>query len=224
MSKSILTALFSMLFLAAQAQIKPKQEDWFFYDYTYDFMTNAPAGVNQEFIPNGHTISLLKERVFGNGKFAIAGGIDYSSQAYYSNLYVSTDLSDGKEVFQILNTDSIERNRLYTEFFDAIFELRYRTLPNNKGKFFRWYLGVKGGVRVNSISRLRTDNAIVSFENLGMLNRYRFGTYTRIGYSWFNLYAYYGLSEIFTDGALINANNAEVTGITPLSVGISIIF
>tara|TARA_R110002072_G_scaffold166964_6_gene320355 strand:- start:2642 stop:3316 length:675 start_codon:yes stop_codon:yes gene_type:complete len=224
MKKIIFTSLLSMAFLASFAQIKPKQEDWFFYDYTYDFMTLAPAGVSQEFIPNGHTISLLKEKVFGNGKFAIAGGIDYSSQAFYSNLYVSTDLSDGEEIYQILDTDSIERNRLYTEFIDAIFELRYRTLPNDDGKFFRWYVGLKGGVRVQSTSRLRTNNAIVSFENLGMLNRYRYGVYTRMGYGWFNLYAYYGLAELFTDGALINAGNASVTGIQPVSIGISLIF
>lgn len=224
MMKLSFSLVLSLVFFSSFAQIKPKTEDWFFYDYTYDFFSNAPDGIAQEFVPNGHTISFLKEKSYGKGKFAIALGLDYSSQVYYSNLHVSTNLVDGEEIFQVLNTDSIERNRLSMEFIDALFELRYRTMANEKGKFFRWYLGVKGGIRVESISRLRTQNAIVSYENLGFLNRYRYGAYTRIGYGWFNLYAYYGLSEIFTDGALINGNNADVTGITPISVGISVIF
>lgn len=224
MIKTVLTSILSMAFTASFAQIKPKQEDWFFYDFTYDFMTNAPSGVSQDFVPYGHTFSLMKEKNLGAGNFSVAIGLDYSRQSYFSNLYVSTDLSDGDEIYQVLDTDSVKRNRLTTNFIDAIFELRYRTSPNSKGKFFRCYVGIKGGVLVSNASRLITDHATVTFENLGSLSPYRYGAYTRIGYGWVNLFAYYGLNEIFRDGDLINGNNASVTGVTPVSIGLSIIF
>ena len=150
MVKLSFSIFLSLIFVSSFAQIKPKTEDWFFYDYTYDFMLNAPKGISQDFIPNGHTFSFLKEKSFGKGNFAIAGGVDYSVQSYYSNLYVSTDLSNGDEIFQVLGSDSIESNKLRTDFIDAIFELRFRTLPNAKGKFFRFYIGATAGARVSS--------------------------------------------------------------------------
>lgn len=223
MKKILLTSILSLVFITLFAQIKPKQEDWFFADFGYDYLLNSPDGISQSFIPFSFSGSIMKEKPFGKGKFAIAGGLGYTGHSFYNNLGISTDLSSGKEKFRILDTDSIERNRLTSEYIDAIFELRYRTLPNTNGKFFRWYVGVKGGVRVNSISRLRTKNAIVSYENLGALNRYKYGAYTRIGYGWINIYAYYGLSELFTEGVIVNGNNEAVTGIRPLSIGISVV-
>lgn len=223
MKKIILTVILSLAFIASFAQIKPKQEDWFFYDYSFDFMTNAPSGVSQEVIPYGHTFSLMKEKNVGSQNFFYAIGLDYSRQSNFSNLYVSTDLSDGEEIFQILDTDSIKRNRLTSNFIDAIFELRLRTSPNSKGKFYRCYVGIKGGVLISSASRLITNQATVTYENLGSLNPYRYGAYARIGYGWVNLFAYYGLSDVFRKGKLINGNNASVTGMTPVSIGLSFI-
>lgn len=222
MKKVLFSIAFCALYISAQAQIKPKTQDWFFYDYTYDSYLNAPDAIEQNFIPNGHTLSFLLDKGFGKGNFAIAYGIDYSSQSYYSNMVISTDISTGDEVFGIMTPDSIEYNRMYSEFLDGLFELRFRSTPNSKGKFYRAYLGVKAGVRVQSFSRLRTEKAVVQFSELGSLNRYRVGAYTRIGYGWVNLYAYYGLTELFDKGAL--ANGTDITGITPLSVGLSIHF
>lgn len=220
MKKSLLTAFLSLAFLASQAQIKPKQEDRFFYDFTYDFMLDAPTDVSQEFVPNGHTIGVMVDRAFGSGNFALAYGLDYSSQRYYSNLWVTTDLGSGDENFLVLGADSIERNRLSTDYIDGLFELRFRGTPNAKGRFFRFYLGAKGGVRVRSNSRLRTNKGIVRFDNLGFLNRFRYGAYTRIGYGLLNVYAYYSLSELFTEGAL--GDGTSVENITPMSIGISL--
>lgn len=222
MKKISLLAVLIIGWTALSAQIKPKQEDWFSYSYTYDYLLDAPEGVDQNFIPNGHNISVNKDIVFGNSNFGMAYGLQYSHNSYYSNLGIRTKLSNGREEFRLLDNDTIELNKLEIQHLGANLELRFRTKPNSSGKFFRAYVGGNLGVRVFSRARLSTKRVIVQYNNLGALNRLKYGAYARIGYGIMSVYGYYGLSEMFNEGTL--SDGTAVTPIKPLSVGISLSF
>ena len=221
MKKASLIVVIACITFSLKAQIKPKTEDWIFYDYTYSHFLNAPTEVAQRFIPNSHAFSLIRDIPFGKGRVALGLGLGYSSTNYYNNLGIVTNVGDGKESFAVLGMDSIEHNKLRNEHLDGLLELRFRGKPNDKGRFFRFYIGGRFGFRINSYSRLRTDKINVQYNDLGALNRFRYGLHVRLGFGAVSLFGYYGLSDIFTEGT-IGTSNSGMTGITTLSTGLSI--
>ncbi len=226
-SSPLLVALL-LLGFSAFAQIKPKQEDWFAYDLTYDYWLDAPDGVEQSWRSNGHSFSFTDEVLFGEGShFSFAYGLGFTSNNFYNNVSLQTDANTGEEYFLPLSTDSINSNKLTVQYIHVPIELRFRSSPSEKGNFFRFYVGGKVGVRVNSYSKLKTDQIDLQYNNLGALNRFFYGVYTRVGYSYVSLYAYYGLSNLFEEaytnnGVSYNQLSGAVDAIRPLSVGISL--
>ncbi|HAD97163.1 MAG TPA: hypothetical protein DCG19_07130 [Cryomorphaceae bacterium] len=212
------------------SQIKPKHEDWFAYDLTYDYLLESPPGLEQSWRSNGHSLSFMDDVQFGEeSHFSFAYGIGFTSNNFYNNLSLRTNAADGREFYSFLDTDTINSNKLTVQYIHIPIELRFRSGLSQKGNFFRFYVGAKVGVRVNSYSKLITDNFNRQFNNLGNLNRFMYGAYVRTGYSFINVYAYYGLSELFSEQtypegvnpALYDSFDTFSPG-TPLSVGISI--
>ncbi|MGB0175777.1 MAG: outer membrane beta-barrel protein [Owenweeksia sp.] len=216
-----------LLSTAAFGQIKPKQDDWVAYDLTYDYLLEAPGPLEQGWRSNGHSLSFMDDVQFGEGShFSFAYGLGFTSNNFYNNLSVRTNAADGLEYYSFLDTDTIKSNKLTAQYIHVPIELRFRSGPNEN--FFRFYVGAKAGVRVNSYSKLITDNFNRQFNNLGSLNRFMYGAYVRTGYSFINVYAYYALSELFTETVYPEGVNPALVQVedftpgTPVSVGISI--
>lgn len=217
----LLTFLLSlMVSFKTNAQYIPKEEDWFFYDLSYNMLLNVPQGYENVWRSNGHNISIMDDMIFGTSNFSFAYGLTYSSQNYHSNLNVSADSITGAAHFRYLNPDKAYKTNKFTlQYFEIPLELRYRSKPNNKGKFFRFYIGGRLGIRFNGYSKYKDDDYNVRYYNMDEFNRWRAGVYTRIGYNYFSLYAYYGLTPIFTKGDI---NGETLTNAVPLSLGISL--
>jgi hypothetical protein len=225
MKRIVPILVFALSSASLSAQINPEQKDWFIFNYTYDQLINGPGSLSNEVIPYGFSLTLMQDKPFGHGRFGMAYGLGYTWNRYYNNLSVVTDPATGDEAFGFLNMDSINRNVLRTDFIDGLLEFRYRTKPNAKGRYFRLYVGGKIGVRVYSSARLVTDNVNLQYNALGALNRIRYGVYTRIGFGAVNLYGYYGLSEVFTEGSIVDGNStSDASDIRSLSLGLSLTF
>lgn len=216
-----------LIAISSSAQIKPKSKDWFAYDLTHDQLTNGPQSLTQRLAGNGHSFSFTGE--LGMGKhFSVASGLGFHSNNYYNNLRISTNQANGAEVFTTMDYDTITRNKLTAQYFHIPVELRFRGTPNAKGRYFRFYVGGRVGVRVLSYSNYVTDKVNVSFNNLGSMERFDYGVYTRIGYHYFSLFAYYGLSPLFESGSQVvenlgtpNARVYELDQVGTLSIGLS---
>ncbi|MEQ9262939.1 MAG: porin family protein [Owenweeksia sp.] len=218
-----------LISVSAFGQIKPKQDDWVAYDLTHDFLLDAPQGLEQSWRSNGHSLSFTDDVQFSEGSnFSFAYGIGFTSNNYYNNLSIETDPGNGLEFISFLDTDTVNSNKLTVQYIHIPIELRFRSNPNQKGNFFRFYVGAKVGVRINSYSKLITDQFNRQFNDLGSLNRFMYGAYTRIGYSFINIYAYYSLSDLFSDQLYpVGVNPAlafteKFSPGTPISVGISL--
>jgi hypothetical protein len=216
-----------LIAISTSAQIKPKSKDWFAYDLSHSRLLNGPESLTQRAVGNGHSISFTGELGMGS-HFSLASGLGFHSDNYYNNIRISTNQANGAEVFTTVNYDTINRNKLTAQYLHIPVELRFRSTPNAKGRYFRFYVGGRAGVRIHSYSNYRTDKINVSFLNLGSLERFDYGVYTRIGYHYFSLYAYYGLSPIFSSGSQVvenlgtpNARVYELDQIRTLNLGLS---
>lgn len=216
-----LFALLLFLSISALSQIKPKKEDWFAYDLTHNLLLNIPEGFEQSGWSHGHSLSFTDEVIFGTSNLGFAYGVGFTSLNFYSNVGIETDKATGEEVFNYIKPDSTDVNKFTVQYIHIPVELRFRSNPNAKGDFFRLYIGGKIGVRINSYSRIKSGNYNVQYNDLGSLNRFSYGVYSRIGYSFFSLYAYYGLSNVF-EGNTAPASLVSLDGALPLCVGISL--
>lgn len=217
--KKLFPSLLLIVSLSAFGQIKPKGQDWFFYDLTHDMLLNAPEGVESDLRSNGHSLSLMYDYAFGNSNFGIGIGLGFTSNNHYTNLLASVS-DTGTGVFQVDTASNFKSNKLTTQFIEIPFELRFRGKLNDKGNFFRLYVGAKVGIRVNAYSKFKNDDVNVRYYHFEELNRFRYGVYARIGFSYFSVYGYYGLSDIFESGN--TTDGQAISPIRPLSVGLSI--
>ncbi len=209
----------------AQRQYIPKEQDWFFYDLTYLKYQNAPEDVNMKGWPNGHSLSFMRDQLFGSSNFSLGYGLAYTSNNYQSNLRIEIDEATGHSRFTAIDESiDYEENKLTIQYFEIPVELRFRSRPNEEGNFFRWYVGARGGIRFNAYHKLENDNITRRHYHPDELNRWRAGVYTRIGYGLVSLYGYYGLLDIFDYDHDDAVNGLDVNGINSLAVGLSLGF
>ncbi len=206
------------------AQIDTDNKDWFTYDLTSDILIETPAGYETDWRSNGHHFSFMFEKMWSKGRIGISGGLGFSSNNFYNNLRITTQENTGDQQYALLtDTASYRYNKVTSQYIDIPIEIRYRTTPNTKGRFFRLYAGVRVGVRVHSYSQYVTEEVDIRYGNLDDLNRFRYGLYARIGYSFISLYGYYGLTGLFQNGefTLPDGSTAELKRAIPVSFGIS---
>jgi hypothetical protein len=228
-SRIAFLSLFIFLFQLSWAQIKPKKEDWFYYDLTHLQMLNGPAGLEQVWFSNGHDISLMAEwmptRVFG-----VAIGLGYSSQNFHNNLKVATNAQTGEEVYTIMQSDTLfSVNHQNQKYLYLPLELRLRTIANSAGSFFRFYLGARVGVRLDGYSDFRDEQVSLRYYRTEDYARFRADAFARIGYRHFSLVAYYGLTPLIEGAQAITTENgvlisSDLDAIRPLAIGISMSF
>jgi hypothetical protein len=187
-------------------------EDGIAFDLVSNLWLTTPTGIAQKpWQSIGYNISIYKDWPLGHSSFTIAAGIGYSVENIQNNgqfLYTANNTQTFLYPMQV----QFKSNRLSLEWFEIPVELRLRT----KGKGpFRFYLGAKAGLNVTNYYQFIDQDTKLREYNIKNLNWYRYGVYTRLGYGYFNLFAYYSLSELFVH------DHGPV--LTPASVGLSII-
>ena len=227
--RTLLTLLFltgSIFQMAAQPKYIPRERDWFSYDISTLLLENTPAGYEQESWSNGHTLSFMKDILLGKSNFSVGIGMAYTSNNFKSNTRLSVDENTGDASFTLLNSDSTsyKRNKVNAKYVEVPVEFRFRTKPDDNGRFLRVYLGVRGGIRFSSYSLFENDNAQVRYYHPQELNRWSAGTYLRLGYGSISLYGYYSLLPLFDYKVPANlpAQQVNTNGMVPVALGLSL--
>ncbi len=109
-----------------------------------------------------------------------------------------------------------EKNKLALYFVDLPIEFRWRTSTFESHKFWRVYTGFKLSYLLLSQSRYLDANQNFKIDNNPDINKIHYGAYISAGYNSWNLYAYYGLQNMFKNGSL-NGNPIELS---TLNVGL----
>ncbi|HRK26181.1 MAG TPA: outer membrane beta-barrel protein [Chitinophagales bacterium] len=229
----IVLLLFSALTYAQDAKPASKlkgSKDRLILEFVHDNWLEKPDDIKLKWYNRGLNLFAMYDVALIDDNVSIAPGGGLSFSNYYHNGFFSVDANDNTLLQPLPNkvfngTDSItlgnsKRNKLSTTFFDAAFELRFRTDPNKVNKRFKFAVGARAGYRLDAHTKYRGDDlagsgreVFVKTKLIPNLNRFRYGLTARMGYANFNLFAYYSLSKMF--------EKDKGPEITPFSVGIS---
>ena len=115
----------------------------------------------------------------------------------------------------------VTKSKLAANFVDVPIEFRFYSNPDDISRSFKVGLGGKVGILYNSHTKVNyelndNDNQIKHKQDLN-LTKIRYGATARVGFGSFNLFAYYGLNELFEEG-----KGPEATEASTLSFGLTI--
>lgn len=159
-------------------------------------------------VPEGIEVNILQSREFGflfmaermipSGAFGLGMGIGFSSQNFHTNALINAIGSDSATSLTVIPPGvDYSVNKMSLNFVDAQVEIRVHSKRNASGNRFKFSAGCKGGILLQSHTKLKDDKATYKKSAIPHLNKYQVGVNARIGYAYWGLGAYYSLTEIF---------------------------
>ena len=218
--KTHITTLFTLLVFTVFGQKEPyipEPGEWLHFQSSTALLMGTPAGYTADQKANSQGIMLFSDRNFGFSPFSIGMGLGYSAHYYHGDHHIIVN-PDGTYVLEDLEPGTYLKNRFGLEYADLALELRYRSRANNKGRYWRLYVGGLAGYKVDSYSYFQSQTQRVKYYNIEGFNRFRYGVYAKFGRGPVNLYGYYGLSPLVTSGVLSPAWNEVTTANLGLSI------
>ncbi|ENA1748493.1 PorT family protein [Flavobacterium psychrophilum] len=178
------------------------REDQFYFGVTYNILNLKPIDVSQNSFSTGLNLGFLRDFPINKMRtFAVAPGLGFSYSNYKENLRVD-DFGGSINYSVIPSGVSYEKNKLALYFVDLPVEFRWRTSTFESHKFWRVYAGFKLSYLFLSQSRYVDGEKNIKINNNPDVNKIHYGAYLSAGYNSWNLYAYYGLNNMFKSGAL----------------------
>jgi hypothetical protein len=224
----ITTTLFFTLFcslniFAQSRKLIPKHESFVFYNIAYIAFANAPSGTEQGlWSVEGDFGAMLESSWSERG--GLGYGLSYSFQNFSNNHLVSTNSNNGNGNYQVASDTSFDRSYQSFQYLYLPLELRFRGKKNKNNKFFRFYIGARGGLRTTGYSDIRRANSRTRFYKLKDLARFRADAYLKIGYGNTSLFAFYSLSPLYEAGEIFKQDGTgagSLKSIRPVGIGLS---
>ncbi|PTM05994.1 MAG: hypothetical protein DA405_02015 [Bacteroidetes bacterium] len=222
---SLALALLS-LGLQAQKKLLPKHEKFVFYDLSYLAFADAPAGTENAIWSVAADVGFMFESSWSE-RGGIGYGLSYSFQGYGNNHLVSTDLRTGEGLYELGTDTTFKSASQNLQYLYIPVELRFRSKKNEAGKFYRFYLGARAGVRTLDNSVIRRENSRVRYYQLDNLARFRADAYLKVGYGNMSLFGFYSLTPLYTGGEILTAGgtrSAPLKDLRPFGIGFSFMF
>lgn len=187
------------------------KQDRIIVDVFSDLWLDAPSGVDIKDFNPGVAVNLMDEFRLGESNFHFAIGLGISAHNMMLNADMLQD-STGCTYFENFAAGyEVKRNKFTQCYVDIPLEFRFRT---NRKSPFRVTVGGKFGYMMNNhIKRVEDDLKYKILDN-DNVNKLHYGLTARIGYKFINLYAYYGMSDLF--------DKNKGPEMAPISVGISV--
>jgi hypothetical protein len=212
---------------------KPKKQDVILFNLNWMTWLNSPDSMSVSPFSRGFDFALMWDVPLGRSPMSFAAGVNFSFENYFSNSFI-TDSAGGNSVYfrpisPIINADNPDPDRewrkykMSTALIELPIELRFRLKPHKRNTF-KWAVGFKIGYVIDSWQKYEGPDYRMG-ENLNEslrqvtyglpgINRFRYGVYTRIGYSRYHLYVHYGIGDFFLNGKGVNGSNNLTIGLS----------
>ncbi|GGF19422.1 porin family protein [Echinicola rosea] len=196
---------------------RPDLKGDLFLDFGFNMLTNNDAAeMSRRFFPS-KTVNIYFQRPINLGEksgFTLNPGIGFGLDklAFKNDLMLVNDPDKGTNASKLVEVEdvygegiSVNKNTTALNYIDVPIELRYHFNRSDYQQGFRIALGGKVGVLYEAHTKVKYTDAdgleqkVKTSGDLG-LNKFRYGVYTRVGLGGFNLWAYYGLNEVFKTG------------------------
>jgi hypothetical protein len=205
-------------------------KDILILDLFTDLWQNAPAVAKVRPINQGINISVMLNYPLGTSNFSLAGGLGISYHNFYSDAIPSirdtNGIITGKTEYYKLNdyykkTIDYSVNKTAVSYLEIPIELKFKTRAE-RNKRFKASIGFKFGYNISNHTKYSGEDVIENTKdeitlkksNIKYINNWSYGIIARLGYSKFNIMAYYSLSKLYEKNL--------GPQMYPISVGISI--
>ena len=218
--RNLLILLLSLITINVFSQVvneETKRKFTFGLDVFTDIWQDKPSTIDPKTLNPGVNIFGSYNYMVGNSNVSFSPGLGLGVHNLYSEsmLYVNNDSA----FFRPISSDtSFKKSKLTATYLDIPIEIRYKS----KGEF-RLAIGFKFGFLMKAQTKYKgddfingtTDLVIIKEGKMNFIEKNRYGFTGRIGYKWLNLWGYYQLSTLFTEG--------NGPAMYPISIGITII-
>lgn len=162
-------------------------------------------GFNTKWYSRGINVYFYYDLRIKKSRVSFAPGIGYGAvNIYHRSEMVSDSTGISFQPMDATKLDKIKVNKVTLQYIDIPLELRIRSNPDKSDNFWKVAIGFKAGIRVDSHTKQtikETSGTKVYVERrFSDFNLFRAGPTLRIGYSVFNLTAYYGVVDVFKQG------------------------
>lgn len=186
----------------------PEKMDHVVIDVNHDRFQALPVGISQSYFSVGVDAYMFHDHpVNKKGTVAWALGLGYSGMNVHHNGQFIYEVQGSNTTTHLLPYPDglkIYKNKISLNYVEVPFELRFRTMNKSIEERnvanFRFYVGFKGGVLVNSHTKYRDDETKVKVFDIENLLLYRYGPTLRIGFKKLSFHAFYSLTSIFETG------------------------
>jgi hypothetical protein len=184
-------------------------------DFYTDIWLKKPPDIKTRAINQGISVFGMYNYPFGESNYSVAFGVGTGFHNMYTKGRIEDIKADTITFVKIPDSVGYKRYKLGLSYIDIPLEFRFKT-----AKKFRLAIGAKFGFLIDGKIKYkgnREDGKLVVQKEkpVDNLQRFRFGPTLRIGYDWFNVYAYYQVTKVFEPG--------RGPDIYPLSIGITLL-
>jgi len=198
--------------------------DLFGSNWIYNKNDPRMNGMQTKWWSRGISIYFSWDFRIKKSRVSFAPGIGYSC----SNIYSRHGLVEGDTIGGVVGTSfkpltdinpnialgDYKTNKICLQYIDIPLELRIRTNPDKFNNCWKFVVGFKAGIRVDAHTKEKTKIGNVvkvdverRFPDFNLL---RMGPTLRIGYSVVNVFAYYGILDVFKKDRGPKANEFTV--------------
>lgn len=176
-----------------------------------NWIHNVP-GLQTKWYSRGFNLSFYWDFQIKKSFFSIAPGLGVSQTNVYHRSVMTDTSAAGIQFTPIANPDNIKTNKLTMTYIEIPIEFRFRTKPDRLDNQWKFVVGFKAGIRVDGYTKVTTKSPkhTIIEKPYPDLNLWRCGPTVRIGYSSFNLTAYYGVLGIFKNNRGPKVNEFSV--------------
>jgi len=194
-------------------QGRPDIKGDLFLDFGFNVLNNRPEDIGTKFFAS-KTVNIYFQRPISLGQksgFTFNPGIGFGLDkiAFKDNMTLVTDPEKGGNSSQLVEIEdiygegtSVNKNTMALNYIDIPLEFRYHFNRSDYNEGFRIALGGKVGFLYDAHTKHTftdpdgVERKVKNQQEFG-LSKVRYGAYTRVGLSGFNLWAYYGLNNLF---------------------------
>jgi hypothetical protein len=182
---------------------------WFFIDFGVNALMNGEnsfnlAGESEVFSDLRYGRSLhLDMHMFRQRQNLIRHvlNLEYGLTFSWQNFSFQDDIviTPNAEAFSFeFSEEALKKSKLSMTYLSVPIGFVIETNPSKRTKSLRIAGGMRGGVRIASRTKIKTeDRSKTKQKDDFNLNAFQYGPYVRLGYGWFNLYAMYAMSDFF---------------------------
>ncbi len=188
------------------------REDQFYVGVSFNLLGDKPAGISQSGFSGGLQTGFIRDMPFNIKRTKSIGvGIGVAADTFNQNLFIGEGENINTIAYDVITSDVNEDVNRFTYYsLEVPIEYRWRTSTPTDYSFWRIHAGVRFGYIFGFKSTFENDGTTVEIRDIPEVNTFQYGLTLSFGYGTFNLQAYYGLSTLFDENAVIRGETVDL--------------